>query len=237
MTGLIVWHELFTSDVEAATRFYTELLGLELETADMGDFQYPMLRKDGRTHAGFVRKEDAEAPSHWYPYVQVESVDATVELAKELGAELYHGPADAGEGLRFAVLGDPQRATVGVMQWGQEAPTGVFAWDELYAADVDAAARFYGELFAWTTSAFRDGYRFFDSGETHLGGLMQKTDEMPVAAWGTHFATDDVDASAARGQELGATVMLPPTSMEDVGRFAVLADPTGAPFGLYTSEG
>ena len=50
MTGAITWHELYTSDVDAVTRFYTELLGLELETADMGDFQYPMLRKDGRRH-------------------------------------------------------------------------------------------------------------------------------------------------------------------------------------------
>lgn len=57
MDSAITWHELITSDVEAATRFYTELLGLELETADMGDFQYPMLRKDGRTHAGFIKQE------------------------------------------------------------------------------------------------------------------------------------------------------------------------------------
>ena len=53
----ITWHELITTDVEGATRFYTDLLGLELETADMGDFQYQMLRKDGRTHAGFVAQQ------------------------------------------------------------------------------------------------------------------------------------------------------------------------------------
>jgi predicted enzyme related to lactoylglutathione lyase len=37
MTSVITWHELITSDIGAATRFYTELLGLELETADIGD--------------------------------------------------------------------------------------------------------------------------------------------------------------------------------------------------------
>jgi predicted enzyme related to lactoylglutathione lyase len=31
--------------------------------------------------------------------------------------------------------------------------------------------------------------------------------------------------------------MLPPTSMENVGRYAVLSDPTGAAFGLYAAEG
>jgi predicted enzyme related to lactoylglutathione lyase len=67
MNGAITWHELYTSDVDAATRFYTELLGLGLGEADTGDFEYPMLEKDGRTHAGFFQKEHAEIPSHWYP--------------------------------------------------------------------------------------------------------------------------------------------------------------------------
>jgi predicted enzyme related to lactoylglutathione lyase len=67
MNGAITWQELYTSDVDAATRFYTELLGLGLGEADTGDFEYPMLEKDGRTHAGFFQKEHAEIPSHWYP--------------------------------------------------------------------------------------------------------------------------------------------------------------------------
>jgi predicted enzyme related to lactoylglutathione lyase len=65
---------------------------------------------------------------------------------------------------------------------------------------------------------------------------MQKPDELPVAAWGTYFATGDVDASAARAQELGAILTVPATSMENVGRYAVLTDPTGAAFGLYARE-
>lgn len=234
MNSVITWHELYTNDVDAAASFYTELLGLELETVDMGDFQYPMLRKDGRTHAGFVKSMHEEIPSHWYPYVSVEDVDASVEQVKGLGGELHHGPADVSEQLRFAVLGDPWHATVGVMTWNEEPPTGVFAWDELYAEDVEAATSFYGAVFGWTTSAAPfEGYRFFDSGETHVGGLMAKTDELPHSAWGTHFATGDVDASTARAQGLGATVIVPPMPLENVGRFAVLTDPTGAAFGLF----
>ena len=49
MAGMITWHELFTTDVDGRSRFYTELLGAEIETADMGDFEYQMLNKDGRT--------------------------------------------------------------------------------------------------------------------------------------------------------------------------------------------
>jgi predicted enzyme related to lactoylglutathione lyase len=237
MAGVITWHELITSDVDAATRFYTELLGAELETADMGDFQYPMLKKGDRTHAGFIKQEMEGVPSHWYPYVQVDDVDAKVEQAKGLGAQVYMGPASVADDLRFAVLADPQRAAFGLMSWSAEPPTGVFAWDELYAADVDEAVAFYGGLLGWGTSpSHLDWYRLFDSGEAHIAGLMKKPDEQPVAAWGTHFAADDVAASVARARELGATVLMEPTTDEQVGTYAMLADPTGAMFGLYKAN-
>ncbi len=233
MSGAIGWHELITGDVEAATGFYAALLGAEIEKADMGDFEYPMLRKDGRTHAGVMGNEQSGAPAHWYPYVQVADVDGTVERAKGLGAELYHGPADVADGLRIAVLGDPQRATFGLLSGAENAPAGLFAWDELHAADVDGAASFYGEVAGWTTAPFKDEYRLFNAGETGVAGLTEKQPGMPVAAWLSYFAVDDTDASVARAQELGATVMMPPTSMENVGRFAVLTDPTGAVFGVH----
>ena len=35
MAGMITWHELFTTDVDRAIPFYTELLGAEIETAAM----------------------------------------------------------------------------------------------------------------------------------------------------------------------------------------------------------
>ncbi|HEY7604488.1 MAG TPA: VOC family protein [Gaiellaceae bacterium] len=233
MDSVITWHELYTSDVDAATTFYTELLGLELESADMGDFEYPMLRKDGRSHAGFFKKEHEEIPSHWYPYALVDDVDGTIEKAKSLGAELHSGPIDVGDGLRVAVLGDAQRATFGVMQWDQEPPTGVFVWDELHATDVDAAASFYGDLVGWTTAPFMEGYQAFNAGETGVAGLMQERAGSPVASWLTYFGVDDTDATAAKAMELGAGVVVPPESMEGVGRYAVLTDPTGATFGIH----
>jgi predicted enzyme related to lactoylglutathione lyase len=235
MNDVIAWHELYTGDVDAATRFYTELLGLELETADMGDFQYPMLKRDGRTHAGFFQKEHEEVPSHWYPYVLVDDVDSTADGAKSRGAEVHNGPLDVGEDLRIAVLGDPQRATFGVMSWNAEPPVGVFVWDELHATDPATAAAFYGDLIGWTTTSFVEGYEFFNAGETVVGGLMQERGGSPVAYWLSYFAVDDTDAAAAKAMELGAGVILPPESMENVGRYAVLTDPTGAAFGLHRS--
>jgi len=46
------------------------------------------------------------------------------------------------------------------------------------------------------------------------------------------FAVDDCDASVAKLESLGGTVMVPAQDMEGVGRFAVVSDPHGAFFSV-----
>jgi predicted enzyme related to lactoylglutathione lyase len=69
--------------------------------------------------------------------------------------------------------------------------------------------------------------------------MMLKPPEMPAGApscWGVFFAVADADASVARAQELGASVMVRPTDIEP-GRFAILIDPVGAMFNILGLEG
>ncbi len=233
MAALIGWHELYTSDVDAATSFYAELLGAEIESTDMGDFQYPMLKVGDRYHAGFFLKDhDHEhVPSHWYPFVLVDDVDATVEKATSLGADLFHGPADV-QDLRFAVLGDPQHATFAVISSPNPAAEGLFVWDELHVADTDAARRFYGDVVGWTTTRPMESYEIFNAGETQAAGLYQDADP-PGAYWLAYLGVDDVDSSFARARELGAGAVIEPEDIEGIGRFAVVTDPTGAAIGLF----
>jgi uncharacterized protein len=235
MAGVIGWHELYTSDLGVAS-FYAELLDAEIQTEDMGDFQYPMLKTDDQSHAGFVLKDQdhQQVPSHWYPYVMVDDVDASVEQAQSLGSQLLHGPA-AVDVIRFAVLMDPQHATYGVISSPNPAATGLFVWDELHAVDTGAAKQHYGGLFGWTTSEAMENYEFFNAGETQVGGLYAKDDDAPGAYWLTYLAVDDVDASTAKAQELGAGVVIQPADIPDIGRFSVITDPTGAAVGLYKS--
>jgi uncharacterized protein len=237
MAGMIVWHEFFTTDVDRAIAFYTELLGAEIESATMDNFEYQMLKKDGRTHAGFVEDQQGVAPSHWYPYIHADDVDASVATATGAGAQLIHGPQDVGDMLRFAVLGDPQHTTFGLMTGEGNRPQGLFAWDELHAADPGAASSFYGALAGWTTEDFGgQGYQVFKSGDTMVGGLMGKQAESDPTLWLPYLLVDDPDAATAKAQELGANVMLEPTTMEGVGRFSILADPVGAAVGLHKFE-
>jgi predicted enzyme related to lactoylglutathione lyase len=80
-----------------------------------------------------------------------------------------------------------------------------------------------------------EGYDVFNAGDAMVGGVMRKNEDMPGAAWLSYLKVDDTDAATAKAQELGATLMLEPTTMENVGRYSVLADPTGAVFGLHKS--
>jgi len=54
--------------------------------------------------------------------------------------------------------------------------------------------------------------------------------EMPPL-WGVYFVVADTDASVAKAQELGGTVVVPPTDIEP-GRFAAVSDPGGAMFNV-----
>ena len=121
------------------------------------------------------------------------------------------------------------------MSWNQEPPAGLVAWDELHAVDVDAAKRFYGDVAGWTTEPFMEGYDALNAGDTTVAGLMQERRDSPVSYWLAYFSVDDTDAVAAKAMELGAGVVVPAESMEGVGRYAVLSDPTGAAFGLHAS--
>lgn len=113
-------------------------------------------------------------------------------------------------------------------------------WYELMTTDVAGAIAFYKAVGGWEIQ--QDGnimpngteYRMImrpDGG--NLGGLLKLTDGMisggAKPGWLAYFHVEDVDAAAAKAQELGATVQMPAISMS-AGRMAMLSDPQGAPF-------
>src|SRR5207302_11081138 len=52
--------------------------------------------------------------------------------------------------------------------------------------------------------------------------------------WVAYIGTPDADATYADALARGATTRTPPTDIPTVGRYAVLADPQGATFALFT---
>lgn len=119
-----------------------------------------------------------------------------------------------------------------------------FCWDELLTSDVAAAKRFYGPLFGWETAEVSMGpvpYTFARIRGTAAAGLMALTDQhraMNVPPhWLSYVYVADADGLAAKARELGGKVLAGPMDYGDMGRGAVIADPTGAAFALWQPKG
>jgi predicted enzyme related to lactoylglutathione lyase len=73
-----------------------------------------------------------------------------------------------------------------------------------------------------------------------LGGVMDLPAEMREAGvppnWLASIAVPDVDEAADRAKERGASVQVGPLDIPTVGRYAVLTDPQGAAFALFSAE-
>jgi uncharacterized protein len=113
--GAVIWNELLTDDIAAATRFYQDVVGLVSETSDIGHGPYTTLKARGDSVAGVSRSTGADAPSYWHVYFAVENATEAAEAATELGGEVLAGPLETAIG-PMAALRDPLGAVFSVFQ-------------------------------------------------------------------------------------------------------------------------
>lgn len=112
---------------------------------------------------------------------------------------------------------------------------GTPSWVDLGSPDIDAAKAFYGRLFGWDAlDAGPDsgGYHMFQMQGKMVAGLGPAQDPGPPR-WTTYVTVADADTIAAAVKGAGGSVLLEPMDVLDVGRMAVFADPTGAPFSVW----
>jgi len=237
--GAFVWHDHGSKDPKKAQEFYTALFGWEAKAQP--EMDYTAIEADGKQHGGFwPPAEGDELRPQWVGHVLVSDVDEVAARAEAAGASILFGPMDVPGGRRFAGIRDPEGAFISAYYApGEEPPQGVFGWDELYVDDIEGAKSFYTEVFGWTTSEMEMGegrsYTIFSSGDQQRAGAMTKPGPMP-SHWLVYILSDDVDAHAEKAKALGAQVFMEPFDTPGVGRLAILADPTGVPFGLFKSE-
>jgi predicted enzyme related to lactoylglutathione lyase len=113
-------------------------------------------------------------------------------------------------------------------------PPGEFIWYELMTTDSDAAERFYASILGWNVRpSGMPGmdYRLLFAGDNGVGGLMQLGDDMLAngaqPGWKAFISVADPDATAAAVTAAGGSVLVPPTDIPNVGRFAMIQDPGG----------
>ncbi len=120
---------------------------------------------------------------------------------------------------------------------------GTPCWYELTTSEgsLGAAGAFYGAVLGWTVKdAGMEGFEYHlaSAGDEMVAGLMVTPAEaggMPPF-WMIYFAVDDADKAAADVTAAGGRVYKEPADIPGTGRFAVLADPQGAAFGVLQPE-
>ena len=246
--GTPVWVDLGAKDVGAAAKFYSELFGWSAE--DMGEEagHYTMFTLRGKNVAAAGPLMDEKQPVAWSTYLATADADATARKVKEAGGSVLSEPFDVMDAGRMAVFLDPTGAAV--LAWQANKHIGAqlanepntLTWNELVTDDLDKAKDFYTKAFGLDYEVFPGGgdYTLLKVEGKVVGGMRHKGDETPKEVpnhWNTIFAVADTDATVATAEKLGGKVVMPPEDMPGVGRFAAVADPQGATFGVMTPEG
>ncbi|HKA87110.1 MAG TPA: VOC family protein [Haliangiales bacterium] len=237
--GKFVWFQHVSADARKAQAFYGELLGWTVRPFSVGDLTFDMIFV-GDTMIGdyAAPRGDDRRPAYWIASVSVEDVDAAAKAAVAHGGKVVEAPAEIRGVGRIARIADPQGAELCPFKNATGDPAdepathGRFFWNELHTSDPPKALAFYETVLGFSHRALGMGpagtYHVLSRGGVDRGGA---TGHLPGGVpphWLPYVFVDDVDPTIARARKLGATISTGPEDIPGIGRFGVLADPTGA---------
>ena len=170
--------------------------------------------------------------------LSVDDVDAAHKSALAAGAKSLMAPMDYGAVGRAATLADPTGGVFSLWKGAQgdpadtaQTPLGGWLWNELSTQDDKKALAFYEKVFGFGHDEMpmpQGIYYMLRQGEKLRGGLCKAMDASTPPMWMQYVKVADCDASAAQASSLGARIVVPPSDIPTVGRFAMFIDPQGA---------
>jgi predicted enzyme related to lactoylglutathione lyase len=246
--GSFIWYELLTTDAEAASAFYGDVIGWDSRSAGMPGVDYRLFSTGGTDVAGHMAlppgAPEAMRPM-WLGYIGVDDVDAAVAGITEAGGKV-HMPAMDLDGVgRIAMVADPQGVPFYVMRGASDQASTSFSvsdagrcrWNELSTPDQQGALSFYTSRFGWEKGdAMPMGemgdYQFINHGGEMIGAIMTNRPGGPPPIWSFYFGVPDIDSAAAKIGSDGGTIQAGPMEIPG-GEYAVVAtDPQGVGFGI-----
>lgn len=245
--GKPIFFELVTPDLAAAKRFYAAMFGWTFRDIQSDGLQYAEASLNGHPVAGMVHKDLAPGQQRqpvWLSFISVRDVDGVKKIAVQHGAKVLFEPHSIPDRGREAVLTDPQGAVFAILASSSGDPPDVLAapgeliWSSLHTTNADTDAAFYQALF---------DYEVFDaSSEAGAQHLMLASDSYARASantlppnrpnahphWLNYVRVDDIVKSTEMLVALGGRVLVAARTDRHGGKVAVVADPSGAPFGM-----
>jgi predicted enzyme related to lactoylglutathione lyase len=146
--------------------------------------------------------------------------------------------------MRFDDKEDFDPMTEARMQESPEFKPGTFCWVELATSDSAAAKNFYTQLFGWQFVDHPMGpdgvYTMLQLEGKDVAALYELMPDMKAQGipphWLSYVSVTSADETAEKAKAAGATLMKEPFDVYDVGRMAVVQDPTGAVFALWQAK-
>lgn len=237
-----------SSDTAAATAFYQEVFGWEIDVSDDPQYGgYGIFSKFGSPVAGIMpAQEDNPGQNVWSVYLATDDIATTSEKVEAAGGTIAMPAMTIGPQGQMAFVADPAGAYLGLWEaadhvgFDRSERPGTPVWFESMSRDYNTAIRFYTEVFDLTaqvqgdTDEFR--YATLTRDGVDLAGLMDADGFLPEGVpsfWQAYFNTVNVDATVDTIVANGGAVVQP---AEDTpyGRIAGVADPLGAQFRVVT---
>jgi predicted enzyme related to lactoylglutathione lyase len=253
--GEFCWVDLATTDVDAAAKFYGDLLGVEAEPAPGDPAEtggYGFFTQREKMVAGYGPVQRPRQPPAWTSYVRVKDADETAAKVKDAGGQVVFGPIDLpADSGRMAICTDSGGAFFGVIQEKQHAGAelvneiGAWSWNNLMTRDPDQAQHFYGKVFGWEAAHSDDAPEFIWNWQVEgqrwpegLAGLMAMGSDMPPETpphWQVYFLVPDLDEAIEKTKGAGGNLLFGPEEVP-VAKLAVLTDPQAAAFALMEPD-
>ncbi|MDB6045197.1 MAG: hypothetical protein JWM63_3748 [Gammaproteobacteria bacterium] len=244
--GRFIWHELMTTDPDAAGAFYSKVVPWKTQPSGMPSYTLWMA---GKTQIGGLMAlpdgEDAGTPPHWIVYIATPDVDATVAEAERLGGKVLKSASDIPNTGRFAVLADPQGAAFAVytpasaaQETGSAGSPGEFTWHELATTDYAAALRFYVELFGWGKGPAHDMgaalgiYQIIDRQGAQVGGIYNVQAPSTPPHWLSYVRVTDCAKATAAAKAAGGRILHGPQEVPGGSWITMMMDPQGGTFAV-----
>jgi predicted enzyme related to lactoylglutathione lyase len=242
MSGKFVWFEYVSKDIAKAQGFFGELFNWGVKRVPMPGGEYAMISVGDRTIGGYqVTPAGAPPEAHWLTHLEVSDARASSTQIESLGGKTLKPAFAVGDFGTMAIVADPHGGYFALWQpaksEAQPAPVdGTFCWNELASKDPAASVEFYAKVGSFTTTVMEVGemgaYHVLESDGQPRAGVMKQLMPGQPHAWLPYVQVANPDATADRAKKLGATIVVPPTDIKNVGRFSVLVDPQGCALGI-----
>ena len=240
--GTFIGADLITEDAEAASGFYADLFGWDVEKVEDGGYR---INHKGRL-IGSISQIDGSQDvdrSFWLVALAVNDLKQSMRSAGENNATVYEKITKVNDLGRYAVIGDAEKAPVMFIQSGKtpiggtEGP-GAWVWAELWTDDIEKATTFYADVVGVghdTTDRGGEDYHLFTSQGKPRAGIVKIPVELERVdpGWAPYVGITDIAATLATAKKLGGRVILGETEHPAAGSVALILDPVGAALFVY----